>query len=72
MAYQCVLGYGPTVAPRNERPKGSQKEYIFLLEKYPKANLSFEIVLIALGAWEYAGIIENGYSFAHANVGANP
>jgi hypothetical protein len=29
-------------------------------------------VLKGLGAWEYAGIIGNGYSFAHAKYGANP
>ena len=25
-----------------------------------------------MGAWEYAGTMGNGYSFAHAKYGANP
>ena len=39
--------YGPSVAPRNHSSKGCPKEYFLLLEKRPKANLSFEGVLKA-------------------------
>ena len=35
---------GPTVAPRNDSPKCSQKEFV---EKCPKANLSLQGVLRA-------------------------
>jgi hypothetical protein len=57
-----------TIAPR------ALKKYLFFFVqgKCPKTNLSFEGVLKGLGAWEYAGIIGNGYSFAHAKYGANP
>ena len=54
-----------TIAPR-------ALKHFFFLEKGLKANLSFEGVLRALVAYEYAGIIGNGYSFAHAKYGANP
>ena len=62
--------YGPTVAPwHHSLPKRIKNT---LLENSPKANLSFEGVLRASGAWEYAGTIGSGYSFAHAKYGANP
>jgi hypothetical protein len=43
-----------------------------MLEKCPKVNLSFEGVLRAWKAWEYAGNIYNADSFAHAKYVANP
>ena len=55
-----------TIAPR------ALKQKYFLREEFPKANLSFEGVLRAYGAWEYARTIGNGYIFAHAKYGANP
>ena len=30
------------------------------------------VKVLSLGAWEYAGTIRNGYSFAHAKYNANP
>ena len=40
-------GTGPTVALRNDSPKGSQKDFFFVLGKCLKVNLSFEGVLRA-------------------------
>ena len=52
--------HGPTVAPRNDSPKGSprriKKE---LLDKCPKVNLNFEGVLRAYGPARMRNTLES-------------